>query len=97
MRAELSELVPRLDKQSENGARCTPRATIRVVRLVDAQYDNGLLRPAEPLGLRPGECVKLIVMRQPDPTRWDLARLRRPGMRRTFLSLSKASLSGPVR
>ena len=49
------------------------------VRLVDAQYDNGVLRPAERLGLRPGECVKVIVMRQPDPTRWDLARLAKTG------------------
>jgi hypothetical protein len=42
--------------------------------LVEAHYENGVLRPAERLGLRPGERVKLIVMRQPDPGRWDLAR-----------------------
>ena|ERR1700722_8656408 len=56
-----------------------PRATIIVVRLVEAQYDNGVLRPAEHLSLRPGECVRLIVMRRPDPSRWDLARLERTG------------------
>ena len=50
-----------------------------VVRLVEAQYENGVLRPVERLGLRPGECVKLIVMRRPDPSRWDLARLAKTG------------------
>ena len=56
-----------------------PHVTIMVVRLVEAQYENGVLRPAERLGLRPGECVKLIVMRRPDPSRWDLARLAKTG------------------
>ena len=46
-----------------------------VVRLVEAQYDNGVLRPAERLSLRPGERVNLMVVRRPDPRRWDLARL----------------------
>jgi predicted DNA-binding antitoxin AbrB/MazE fold protein len=50
-----------------------------VVKLVEAQYENGVLRPAERLGLRPGERVKLIVMRRPDPGRWDLARLAKTG------------------
>jgi len=49
--------------------------TIVVVRLVEAQYENGVLRPVERLGLRSGERVKLMVMRRPDPRRWDLARL----------------------
>jgi len=46
-----------------------------MVRVVEAQYDGGVLRPAERLGLRPGERVNLIVVRLPDPRRWDLARL----------------------
>jgi predicted DNA-binding antitoxin AbrB/MazE fold protein len=46
-----------------------------VVRLVEAQYENGVLRPSERLGLRPGERVNIIVVRCPDPGRWDLARL----------------------
>jgi predicted DNA-binding antitoxin AbrB/MazE fold protein len=46
-----------------------------VVRVVEAQYEDGVLRPAERLGLRPGERVNLIVVRRPDPSRWDLARL----------------------
>jgi predicted DNA-binding antitoxin AbrB/MazE fold protein len=47
------------------------------VRLVEAQYDDGILRPVERLGLRPGERVNLIVVRRPDPSRWDPARLAR--------------------
>ena len=49
--------------------------TIMVVRVVEAQYEDGVLRPAERLGLRPGERVSLIVVRRPDPSRWDLAGL----------------------
>jgi predicted DNA-binding antitoxin AbrB/MazE fold protein len=45
------------------------------VRPVEALYENGILRPAKPLNLRPGERVGVIVVRQPDQTRWDLARL----------------------
>jgi predicted DNA-binding antitoxin AbrB/MazE fold protein len=45
------------------------------MRPVEALYENGLLRPAKPLNLRPGERVCLIVVRQADPSRWDLARL----------------------
>jgi predicted DNA-binding antitoxin AbrB/MazE fold protein len=45
------------------------------MRPVEALYENGLLRPAKPLNLRPGERVALIVVRHPDPARWDLARL----------------------
>jgi predicted DNA-binding antitoxin AbrB/MazE fold protein len=48
-----------------------------VVRLVEAKYEDGVLRPAERLGLRSGERVNLLVMRRPDPLRWDLARLER--------------------
>ena len=46
-----------------------------VVRLVEAQYENGVLRPVERLSLRSGERVNLILVRRPDPRRWDLARL----------------------
>ena len=46
-----------------------------VVRLVEAQYEDGVLRPVERLGLRSGERVSLIVVRRPDPRRWDLTRL----------------------
>lgn len=46
-----------------------------MARIVEAQYDDGILRPAERLGLRPGEHVNLIVVRRPDPKRWDLVKL----------------------
>lgn len=42
---------------------------------VEAEYENGVLRPVRPLGLRQGERVHIIVKRQPDPSRWDLGRL----------------------
>jgi predicted DNA-binding antitoxin AbrB/MazE fold protein len=45
------------------------------MRPVEALYENGLLRPAKPLNLRPGERVALIVVRHSEPSRWDLARL----------------------
>ncbi len=46
-----------------------------VVRMVEAQYENGVLHPVERLGLSSGERVSLMVVRRPDPRRWDLARL----------------------
>jgi predicted DNA-binding antitoxin AbrB/MazE fold protein len=42
---------------------------------VEAEYENGVLRPMKPLRLQPGERVHIIVKRQPDPSRWDLKRL----------------------
>ncbi|MCC7125185.1 MAG: DUF104 domain-containing protein [Acidobacteria bacterium] len=42
---------------------------------VDAQYEDGLLRLTSPLPLRSGERVALIVVRKPDPARWDFARI----------------------
>jgi len=42
---------------------------------VEAEYENGVLRPRKPLRLRQGERVHIIVTRQPDPSRWDLGRL----------------------
>ena len=45
------------------------------MRVIEAQYEGGVLRPVEQLSLRPGERVKLIVVRNPDPKRWDLAKL----------------------
>jgi predicted DNA-binding antitoxin AbrB/MazE fold protein len=45
------------------------------MRPVEARYEDGLLKPAKPLPLRPGENVAVIVVRQPDPKRWNLAKL----------------------
>lgn len=45
------------------------------MRFIEARYEEGLLRPETPLALTPGERVALVVVRQPDPRRWDLDRL----------------------
>lgn len=45
------------------------------MRVIEARYEAGMLRPETPLTLTPGERVGLIVVRHPDPRRWDLARL----------------------
>ena len=42
---------------------------------VEAEYQNGVLRPLKPLRLQPGERVHIIVKRRPDAARWDLKRL----------------------
>jgi predicted DNA-binding antitoxin AbrB/MazE fold protein len=49
------------------------------VRPIEARYENGTLRPTKPLALRPGERVALLVLRRPDPSRWDVERLARHG------------------
>lgn len=48
---------------------------MKFMRLVEARYEKGLLKPTEPLALRPGERVNLIVVRRADPDRWNLDRL----------------------
>ena len=45
------------------------------MRPVDARYEDGLLKPERPLPLRAGERVRVILVRKPDPQRWDLERL----------------------
>ena len=45
------------------------------MRPVEACYEDGFLKPAEPLKLRQGEKVAVIVLRHPDSTRWDMKRL----------------------
>ena len=55
------------------------RCIIKAMRTVEALYEDGLLKPQTPLPLRPGERVAVIVLRQPDPNRWDLNRLARVG------------------
>jgi predicted DNA-binding antitoxin AbrB/MazE fold protein len=49
------------------------------MRLIEARYEGCLLKPEAPLALTPGERVALIVVRHPDPRRWDLARLGKSG------------------
>jgi predicted DNA-binding antitoxin AbrB/MazE fold protein len=49
------------------------------VASVEADYEDGVLRPVKPLPLRPGERVHIIVRRQSDPARWNLDRLAKVG------------------
>jgi predicted DNA-binding antitoxin AbrB/MazE fold protein len=58
--------------QADSRAR---RVRLKVMRPVEASYEDGLLKPARPLQLRQGERVGIIVVRHPDPARWDLKRL----------------------
>jgi len=43
--------------------------------IIEAEFENGVLRPMRRLSLRPGERVGIVVMRRPDPARWDIDRL----------------------
>lgn len=40
-----------------------------------ATFEDGVLRPEEPLALQPGESVRLVVIRKGNRSRWDLDRL----------------------
>ena len=53
----------------------TKRVSLEFVKALEAQYENGLLRPCGKLNLRSGERVKIVVLRRPDRGRWDFARL----------------------
>ena len=46
-----------------------------LVKPVEASYENGMLKPAKALPLTEGEHVRVIVVRRPDPRRWDLTRI----------------------
>jgi predicted DNA-binding antitoxin AbrB/MazE fold protein len=45
------------------------------MRPVEARFEDGVLKPTERLDLRPGERVRLLVLRRSDPSRWDMKRL----------------------
>lgn len=45
------------------------------MELIEAEFSDGVLRPMRRLRLRPGERVGVVVVRRPDPARWDIARL----------------------
>lgn len=49
------------------------------MRTIEARYEDGLLKPETPLTLKPGERVALIVVRHPDPERWNFDRLAQGG------------------
>lgn len=65
---------------------------MRPMRLVEARYEQGLLKPTEPLTLRPGEKVNLVVVRRADPKRWNLGRLATGGTAEE-LALSEQGLA----
>ncbi len=46
---------------------------------IEAEYSDGVLKPSQRLDLRQGEHVSVIVLRHPDPARWDLNRLANTG------------------
>ena len=45
------------------------------MEVIEAEFNDGVLRPRRHLSLRPGERVGIVVVRRPDLSRWDLARL----------------------
>lgn len=45
------------------------------MELIEAEFTEGVLRPMRRLRLRPGERVGIVVVRRPEPLRWDVARL----------------------
>ncbi len=48
---------------------------LRCMDIIEAEFENGVLRPMRRLALRPGERVGIVVVRRPDPARWNLDRL----------------------
>src|SRR5205814_9201922 len=52
-----------------------PRVTVDHMELIEAEFNEGVLRPMRRLRLRPGERVGIVVVRRPDALRWDLGRL----------------------
>ncbi|MEO8178653.1 MAG: antitoxin family protein [Deltaproteobacteria bacterium] len=62
------------------------------MRSVEARYEHGTLKLAKPLPLTPGERVRVIVVRQSDPRRWDLAKLSATDASED-LALAEAGLS----
>ncbi len=51
------------------------RAMLAAMRPVEARYVDGQLKPDRPLPLQPGERVGVILVRRPDPARWNLRRI----------------------
>lgn len=47
------------------------------MRPVEARFEDGVLKPIERLELRPGERVRVLVLRRSDASRWDMKRLAR--------------------
>ena len=58
------------------------------MELIEAEFADGVLRPMRRLSLRPGERVGIVVVRKPDPNRWDIARLSKRSADEEMLSES---------
>jgi predicted DNA-binding antitoxin AbrB/MazE fold protein len=43
--------------------------------MIEAAFENGVLRPTRRLALRSGERVGIVIVRRPDPARRDVGRL----------------------
>ncbi len=63
---------PSLPSPGAAGSAC---AILLCMEIIEAEFENGVLRPMRRLSLRPGERVGIVVVRRPDPARWDLRRL----------------------
>jgi predicted DNA-binding antitoxin AbrB/MazE fold protein len=61
------------------------------MRPIDASYENGFLKLDRALPFRSGERVAVIIIRKPDASRWDFARLAPTG--RDDLALAEAGLA----
>jgi len=60
------------------------------MELIEAEFNDGVLRPMRSLALRQGERVGIVIVRRPDPSRWDLARFPK-------VSAEEVSLAGRSR
>lgn len=49
-------------------------ANLPLMQIIEASFENGALRPLRRLPLREGETVGIVVVRRPDPARWNLDR-----------------------
>ena len=50
------------------------------MEIIEAAFENGVLHPLHRLPLREGERVGIVVVRRPDPVRWDPGRFLKCGV-----------------
>jgi predicted DNA-binding antitoxin AbrB/MazE fold protein len=62
------------------------------MRPIEAFYEDGQLKLKTPLPLRQGEHVGVVLLRYPDPKRWNLERLAKVG-RDEDLALAEQGLA----
>ena len=48
------------------------------MRTFEVLYEDGVLKPEQPLPFSPGQKLNVTVVSPPDPKKWDLARLAEP-------------------